>query len=80
LFTVAAPPARDSPGSALVNLGASSQAVRLKANQAADTGKSQRDIEFPERRAKIRSQSLTGQGRMNKSNYRLVGGAAFPLE
>src|SRR5471032_745184 len=65
LFTVVAPPARASPGSALVKRGASSQAVRLKAINAAHRRNSERNIEIPERRPKIRSQSLTGQGGLN---------------
>ncbi|MBA7586184.1 hypothetical protein ES708_28180 [subsurface metagenome] len=51
LFTVAAPPARDSPGSALVKRGASSQAVRLRAINAADRQRSGRNIEFPDAKA-----------------------------
>src|SRR5450830_1837376 len=80
LLTVVAPPARASPGSALVKHGASSQAVRLKAINVAHRRRNERNIEFPERRRKIRPQSLTGQGGLNKSNYRLVDSDSLPLE
>src|SRR5471032_1767164 len=79
-LTVVAPPARAPPGSALVNRGASSQALRLRAINSADRRRGERDINLPERRLKIRPQSLTGQGGLNKSNYRLVVSDSFPLE
>ena len=64
LFTVVAPPARDSPGSALVNLGASSQAARLKAINAAHRRRGERNIEFPAAKAKNRVAKSNRAGRI----------------